>query len=373
MGDTSNLDMTFLSAIMLMIIAPMMIIGVMLLTRKTERRAAMFLAFFLILVSLNLVPQVIGFSGFYTVWPGLTFAPFEYGLFLGPLLYLHIRSLVSDDPLKWRWALLIPGMIQFAYYVWAFTALGDYEAKWAYNREIHYPYVWPTLVVGMAVLLLVSLVLSLRELKAYKNYLGQTQSAASEFKPVWLNRFLIFMAILTASLVVTELGDVFVWKFSYVEKFPILALMAAAVLLMGFEALTRLTMDFPKIRALTDSTTVAAPAGRDWAEEADKLETRLKSESWHLEPRLTISDIARRMGTNETYISRALNNGRGVNFNRFVNAVRVEAASDMMREEPGKNLLTLALDSGFNSKATFNRVFKDITGQSPSQYRASRV
>jgi len=92
------------------------------------------------------------------------------------------------------------------------------------------------------------------------------------------------------------------------------------------------------------------------------------SNAWYLEPRLSIRDVANRMATNETYVSRALNHGIGKSFNRFINELRVEHAKSLIKES-SDNFLNIAMDSGFNSKATFNRVFRDISGETPSAFR----
>jgi AraC-like DNA-binding protein len=63
------------------------------------------------------------------------------------------------------------------------------------------------------------------------------------------------------------------------------------------------------------------------------------------------------------------------NFNRnfydFVNEYRVREVLRLMEDSSRVNdkMLTLAFDAGFNSKPTFNAVFKKITGRTPSDYR----
>ena len=65
-----------------------------------------------------------------------------------------------------------------------------------------------------------------------------------------------------------------------------------------------------------------------------------------------------------------INAGAGKNFNDFVNAYRVDEFKRQVREPASAHLsfLGLALDCGFNSKATFNRAFKKFTGTSPKEF-----
>jgi AraC-like DNA-binding protein len=74
-------------------------------------------------------------------------------------------------------------------------------------------------------------------------------------------------------------------------------------------------------------------------------------------------------------VSEVINNGFNKNFNDFVNSYRVNAFKSMLEENKHEqlSLLGLAHECGFNSKATFNRVFKKLTHYSPSEYLKSQV
>ncbi|WP_346992928.1 hypothetical protein [Alteromonas gracilis] len=86
------LDTSWRTALMLAMVLPMWVIALALAIRDIETIAHRFLAAFLFLFGLNLVPQVIGFSGFYQAFPWLTFAPFNNELWLGPYC-LHTLAL----------------------------------------------------------------------------------------------------------------------------------------------------------------------------------------------------------------------------------------------------------------------------------------
>jgi YesN/AraC family two-component response regulator len=69
-------------------------------------------------------------------------------------------------------------------------------------------------------------------------------------------------------------------------------------------------------------------------------------------------------------LSAHINTAHQKNFNDFINSYRVQEVKQML--EAGKHktlsLLGIGLDAGFNSKATFNRVFKKLTGMTPNEY-----
>jgi len=91
---------------------------------------------------------------------------------------------------------------------------------------------------------------------------------------------------------------------------------------------------------------------------------------WWRDPDLTAPVLARHLATNTTYLSRALNDGLGQNFNEFVNRLRVQSVqAELANPDQLRDVLAIALDAGFNSKASFNRVFKRFTGETPTEFR----
>lgn len=93
-------------------------------------------------------------------------------------------------------------------------------------------------------------------------------------------------------------------------------------------------------------------------------------EGWHLEPDLTLAELAARLGTNTGYLSRAINEGLGVNFSTFINDRRCDAVAHRLKAKAAESVLTLALEAGFSSKASFNRAFRARFGQTPQEMRA---
>ncbi|MGI4759625.1 MAG: helix-turn-helix domain-containing protein [Janthinobacterium lividum] len=88
-----------------------------------------------------------------------------------------------------------------------------------------------------------------------------------------------------------------------------------------------------------------------------------------LEPELTLTELAQRLRTNPGLLSKVINAGCGQNFNDFVNTYRVHEAQRKLADPRfgHYSLVGVALESGFNSKSTFNRVFKKLLGQALSE------
>lgn len=83
---------------------------------------------------------------------------------------------------------------------------------------------------------------------------------------------------------------------------------------------------------------------------------------------ITLKDISQAAGFSEYYFSRLFKEYTGQSFLSYLNTYRVKQAEKLLRSTE-KSVLEIALDSGFNSLTTFNRIFKKIKGCSPSYYR----
>jgi AraC-like DNA-binding protein len=90
---------------------------------------------------------------------------------------------------------------------------------------------------------------------------------------------------------------------------------------------------------------------------------------------LTLTQLSKQLSSNPSFISKVINDGFGKNFNDFINGYRVQALLEKLRagEHKTQTMLSLAMDCGFNSKATFNRAFKKHTGLSPSDWMESNL
>ncbi|MDP5170380.1 MAG: helix-turn-helix domain-containing protein [Bacteroidia bacterium] len=101
-----------------------------------------------------------------------------------------------------------------------------------------------------------------------------------------------------------------------------------------------------------------------------RLTKAMEEDKIYLRSELTLSDLAEHVRTNTHTISRVLNEGLGQSFYDFINTYRVKEFTRMVAENdyPGDTYLAIALQSGFNSKTTFNRAFKKVTGMPPRQY-----
>ena len=80
----------------------------------------------------------------------------------------------------------------------------------------------------------------------------------------------------------------------------------------------------------------------------------------------TMADMA---GISKDYFSRIFKNITGMNYNKWLNTIRLEKATELLSHNE-MSLTEIAMMSGFQSIPSFNRVFHEEKGMAPSEYRA---
>jgi AraC-like DNA-binding protein len=149
------------------------------------------------------------------------------------------------------------------------------------------------------------------------------------------------------------------------------AILASALLLLARLAPARAS---PSPRADTEARTIVAERASTDAEGklVERLRTLIEVERVHLDPHMTFEDFVQRMGASERVVRRLINRHLGHDhFRKFLNTYRVAEARRLMADPRRTNdkLITIAMDSGFASLASFNRVFRAAEACAPSDYR----
>ncbi|AXT21031.1 helix-turn-helix domain-containing protein [Flavobacteriaceae bacterium AU392] len=105
------------------------------------------------------------------------------------------------------------------------------------------------------------------------------------------------------------------------------------------------------------------------------LEDLMKKEHLYLNPLLKLSDVVKQTGIPQKTISAILNQYLNKSFNDYVNTYRIEEFKKQLLADNSENftITGIAFECGFNSQATFQRVFKANTNQSPSQFRKTHL
>ena len=101
------------------------------------------------------------------------------------------------------------------------------------------------------------------------------------------------------------------------------------------------------------------------------LKNAMATNRYYQDPELSLSSLAENLGLTSHELSRIMNTALKKGFNDFINEYRVQDVACKMQDPAYSHitLLGIAFESGFNSKATFNRIFKQMTGKSPIEYK----
>jgi AraC-like DNA-binding protein len=103
----------------------------------------------------------------------------------------------------------------------------------------------------------------------------------------------------------------------------------------------------------------------------DKIRLTMDNEKLWKNPDVNIDDISKLTNIPKHHITQVLNENIKKNFYTFVNEYRSNEVIDMFKNNKYSNwtILSIAYESGFNSKSSFNSFFKKYTGKTPSEYR----
>lgn len=336
----------------------------MLCSIPANRSANRCLAALIAALALFTAPYIIGYAGYYDAYPWLSFAPYNLTLAIGPLLYLYLGCLLDGGmPASPRWGLhLLPALLQLLYYSLRFAQPLAFKNAW--DTQVHLPYVDKAETLALLASLTAYWSLALRRYR-------QTASAGRAARLEWPRNLLVAIGLTACFWIVLAGAETACSGLSYFQRFPFYLWLAILVAYLGTEGyrhgITPFPTPAPVARVAIAAVAAAAPGQ---AELGARWRTVIIEKAWWRDPELTLPTLARRLGTNTTALSRAMNEGLGLNFNEVINRLRVDAVIAALHQcDGGQTVLAIALSEGFNSKASFNRVFKLYTGATPSDYR----
>ena len=325
------------------------------LTRKTTNRLSnVALALIILVISLELLFSWGGVTGYNNSRGAFPFWKLNSYLAIPPSMFLFFEGHLSPakrHPRFWL-ALYIPALFQIAveFVFWAVFPQTYFHLFT--NRTIAFLWFQYNETLPLAAS---AVVLTLVGIRLYK--ISATAGLAHR-KQYW-RLFGVYAVLVTLVILWIPPGlfDARLYK-------PLEVSLLLFLFIAGY--LAYFNPDYFEIR--TAWNTLSQFPGYDDKKELLRLKDLFDRQSVYRQAKLTVADVATQLNLPAKYISYLLGTRLGTNFTDFVNGYRVKEIIRRMPVEKNKNLLGIALDAGFNSKSSFNLVFKKATGKTPSTY-----
>ncbi|MEM9896239.1 MAG: helix-turn-helix domain-containing protein, partial [Bacteroidota bacterium] len=190
----------------------------------------------------------------------------------------------------------------------------------------------------------------------------------------WFRNFIYSMIFWLLFREIMMVADYFLNLEFYQDWWWNLALVAVSTY-VGLAGYTQkqpssISFESDEVRLLESSIKNKSNEEIERSELANKLEGLMTNQRLFLQSELSLLELSRHLHTNPVQLSATINKLFKKNFNDFVNTYRINEFIRLFEEDHQRRftLLSLALDAGFASKATFNRAFKKIKGVSPREF-----
>ncbi len=353
--------------------------SMILLTKEEYALSDKILRWWLFVLFVHIGANLLELLGYYQKYPHLIGSSSSLVFLYGPFLYFYAKAYVSDA-FKFRkvdlWHLL-------PFVLYNLAMLPFYSQTAAY--KLHYdqevlaggaPWAAMVALVAKTLAIPVYLVWTLILLRNHRRNIARYFSDIEKIDLRWLQYLVWSMvgvwgfALLSAVIKFrTHFQDTF-----HSEQY-IFSAATLWVFGLGYYGLKQTPVfnnavirDQPREVAETPRNNKLSP--EETAQYRQRLMTHMEKEQPYLQSRLTLHQLAGELDLPAQALSELLNDTLEQNFFQFVNHYRVEEVKQRLQDPKYRNLtiLGIALECGFNSKAAFNRIFKEYTGLTPSAY-----
>jgi AraC-like DNA-binding protein len=341
------------------------------------------LAAYLLVVVIDLSEII--FSDFYQAYPDLDMLRYNISLFMGPTLYLYVKTAIYDDfTLKIKHLVhTIPYAIACLVMIPNFFSVDNASKQLWYDNFTDVPeltFIHFMTVVQFGLYLLVIY----KHLIRYRKIVVENYSDADRLNKSWLTQLIY---LFTLSYII-GLGRMY-FRFSdfYEYERLVLTILITSVLLsicwILWQALHKpnLFTGVSSTIEVIDEQVASQENSSDptisviETEKYDAIVLRLRGYMQQskpfLDPSLSVETLAEKINLPSSELSLIINRVIGQHFFDFVNSYRINLAGEILiaNEQHPKTVLEILYEVGFNSKSSFNTAFKKHFLMTPSQYR----
>lgn len=353
-------------------------LSVLLLKKSNKSTSDHILLFWIFTSGYVIFSYLLVFNGSYLKYPNLTVVGFSIPLLSGPFMYLYIKY--QTKPLFFQKIDLLhflPFLLSYMLFVRFFFLSFEQKVEILSNNAKEFELEGHIKLVATYLSGIIYITWCFFVLYSHKKKLKEDFSSVEKINFNWL--LLLNIGLLLIWVIIIFIQDDRV----------IFSAASVYVICIGFFGITQVKVfserDIIYLQNLSiDSDNVpdadsnqSTPSLNDTAFEkiyAEAIEL-LTREKLYLNPELKVIDIAILLKIHPNTLSKAINQTSDSSFYDLVNKMRVEEFINRSKTEDFTKftIMAIAYDSGFNSKATFYRNFKTITGLSPSEFLKSNI
>lgn len=377
-----NISLT--NILFVLVIFQLLFLSLLLFTQEKGKRISnILLGCFFLSISLNLLDVFLFRTGAYSSNPWLAGWGNGFPLLFGPLIYFYTQSLLNKNfaVTSKSWKHFLPFIIIFSFGEFYFLVQpGIVQEKILSNAlQHHFPVSVSIVSTLIFILFLLYTIASLRLVSSYKKEASQHFSSNKQIDISWLSSTIFFFLLIIVCTIInglftqTSLADYYLVGFNII----ILAMLIFVITVLLKALQKPYFFSFAKVENPIDAppsspqTSIANLEKKEKEKIAQTVLNYMQDNKPYLEPELTLEQLASLLSIKPRILSQAINEILGQNFYDFINRHRIEEASHLLTnpKDAKITILEVLYEVGFNSKSSFNTLFKKYTGLTPTEFR----
>lgn len=373
----------FNTSILVAVIIELAFVLLLLFGKKQNQAANRFLALMLLIIAAWMFWTVSLGIGLNQYFPILNIIPFTFSLAMGPAIYFYVQKMCWPKQLLNKTVILhfIPVGIELIVHfanVWLSQQTGA-----SFKSTFIFLSIYPLIQFASIISIATYIYFSFKHLKKFHYALKENYSDYVKYQLYWLKRLLIVFIAYELCWLPYTLVDylIFDFKLSIESYYPLHMMISIIGIWLAVESFvnpdTKLVDLHQERDANQDENTPSIEEEMLTPQEQQTaiwLKQQMSEKRYYLDAELTLRTLADILDIHPNNLSRILNKGLKQSFADFINSYRVQEVIAQIDNESNATatLLEIAFDSGFNSKTTFNRIFKKFTQQTPLNYRKQK-